>query len=108
MKQPNPVANFDPSSTLLVETSPDPEKGASTALTCAVCDGYTPTISWLVTKEDGEQAIVVLMARPSRVDVADVQARRSWTGRPAPSLLAFAAVGLWVLAGCVILAGVVR
>ena len=105
MKEPNPVANFDPSSTLLVETSPDPEKGASTALTCAVCDGYTPTISWLVTKEDGEQAIVVLMARPSRVGA---QARQPWTGRPASALLAFAAVGLWVLVGCVILAGVVR
>jgi hypothetical protein len=78
MKEPNPVANFDPSSTLLVETSPDPEKGASTALTCAVCDGYTPTISWLVTKEDGEQAIVVLMARPSR---AGTQFRQPWTWR---------------------------
>lgn len=63
----NPAVNFDPSCTLLVETSPDPEKAASTALTCAVSDGYAPTISWLVTKEDGEQAIVVLMVRASRV-----------------------------------------
>ena len=102
MKEPNPVANFDPSSTLLVETLPDPEKGASTALTCAVCDGYTPTISWLVTKEDGEQVIVVLMVRPSRVGVP--AARRSL----ATVVGVGALVALTIAGWCAALVAVVR
>ncbi len=105
MKKPNPTVNFDPSCTLLVETSPDPEKGASTALTCAVSDGYVPTISWLVTKENGEQAIVVLMARASR---AAVQSTQPWTARPSSALLALALVALSMLAACALLTFMLR
>lgn len=104
MKEPNPTVNFDPSCALLIETSPDPEKGASTALTVAVSDGYVPTISWLVTKENGEQAIVVLVVRRSRVGERPAL---PWTERPASALFAFAVVGLSMLAACAILAAVV-
>jgi hypothetical protein len=96
-REPNPVANFDPSCVILVETSPDPDAGASTALTVAVCDGYTVGSSWLVTGKDGEQSIVVLLTRPSRVGVAAPHPA-AWQGRASLAALAAVSVVGWCLA----------
>lgn len=100
--RPNPPANFDPSCTLLVETNPDPDKGVSVALTVAICDGYAPGPSWLVTKEGGEQAIVVLMVRASRVGVVPTASR--W---PPGVLLALVGIAFGIVGGCVALFAVV-
>ena len=99
--RPNPPANFDPSCTLLVETNPDPEKGVSVALTVAVCDGYAPGPSWLVTKENGDQSMVVLMVRPSRVGVPTA---RRW---PPGVLLALVGIAFGIAGGCAALFTVV-
>ena len=99
--RPNPPANFDPSCTLLVETNPDPDKGVSVALTVAVCDGYAPGPSWLVTKENGDQSMVVLMVRPSRVGTP---AARRW---PPGVLLALVGIAFGIAGGCVALFAVV-
>jgi hypothetical protein len=99
-REPNPVANFDPSCVILVETSPDPDAGASTALTVAVCDGYTVGSSWLVTGKDGEQSIVVLLTRPSRVGVQEPK----WSPGPWAAL---AGVAIASAAFCAVLAAVV-
>jgi hypothetical protein len=107
MNPPNPPANLDPSCAVLVETAPDPDKGPSTALLCALCDGYAPGPSWLVTKEGGEQAIVVLLTRPSRVGV--VPPSRVWPLSAGVAFLAaFLAVVLAVGGWCVALAVVLR
>ncbi len=45
----------------LVETHADHRKGPSDDLVAACREGYVPSLSWLVTKEDGSQAIVVLL-----------------------------------------------
>lgn len=100
--RPNPPANFDPSCTLLVETNPDPDKGASVALTVAICDGYAPGPSWLVTKEGGEQSMVVLMVRPSRVGVP---AARRW---PPGVLLALVGIAFGIAGGCAALFAALR
>ena len=106
--RPNPPANFDPSCTLLVETNPDPDKGVSVALTVAVCDGYAPGPSWLVTKENGDQSMVVLMVRPSRAGtISEADALAVWHGSKVRALgfvLALVAIAGW----CVVLAGALR
>lgn len=45
----------------LVETHADHRKGPSDDLVAACREGYVPSLSWLVTKEDGSQAIVVML-----------------------------------------------
>lgn len=102
MNPPNPPVNFDPSCSILVETDPDPDKGPSTALTVAVCDGYAPGCSWLVTKENGDQAIVVLMVRSSRIGVP---AARRWPSGLGPALVLTA---LTFSGWCLILSGALR
>ena len=103
MNRPNPSANFDPTAAILIETQPDPDKGVSTALTVAVCDGYSPGPAWLVTKEGGEQSMVVLLTRPSRVGVATVEpAARRWQG------MVVALVAVSVVGWCLFLASALR
>lgn len=48
----------------IVETHADPKKGPSDELVAACREGWRPSISWLVTKEDNSQAIVVVLWRP--------------------------------------------
>lgn len=46
----------------LVETHADHRMGPSEDLYAAICrEGLSPAFSWLVTKEDGSQAMVVLL-----------------------------------------------
>lgn len=47
----------------IVETHADPKKGPSDDLVVACREGWVPSISWLVTKEDNSQAIVVVLWR---------------------------------------------
>lgn len=85
----------------LVETHADPKRGPSLELLAALAAGYTPGPSWLVTKEDGSQAIVVVCWRheqnpPPPVDLS---------GGKAPAWIPWAVGGM--VAAAVMVGGIV-
>lgn len=87
---------------ILVETSPDPKQPVSAALTAALLEGRTIQTSWLLTKENDEQVMVLLLGivpTPTKHPVSPLVA-------VAPILFGFA--GLSFLVACLAFAAWLR
>lgn len=65
----------------LVETHADHRRGPSDDLLVACRAGYLPALSWLVTKEDGSQAMVVLLWRQQPA-LREPDPPRGWPSDP--------------------------
>lgn len=89
----------------LVETNADHRKGPSDDLVAACREGYVPSLSWLVTKEDGSQAMVVLLTAerveplpPEPIEMGGPY-KSAWTPADVTRLIVAATIAFAVLAG---------